>query len=98
MNLGGQSEHDVADGLLVIILPILDFLLVGRYVLFRWCVIPSDQDSSAVNGYVGRTWSGEDTPLALQHEEAFHGSGPHLVVGTREDGNKDGEAGRHVSC
>ena len=30
-------------------------------------------------------------PLALRHEEALHGSGPHLVVGAREDGNKGGE-------
>ena len=35
-------------------------------------------------------------PLALRHEEAFYGRGPNLVVGTGEDGDKSGEAGRHV--
>ena len=40
----------------------------------------------------------QDTPLTLRHEEAFHGSGPDLVVWAGEDGNKGGEAGRHVSC
>ena len=39
---------------------------------------------------------GQNTPLALQHEEAFHGSGPDLIVWVREDGNKGGEAGQHV--
>ena len=41
---------------------------------------------------------GEYTPLTLRHEEASHGWGPDLVVGTSEDENKGGEAGRHVSC
>ena len=41
---------------------------------------------------------GEDSPLTLRHEEASHGWGPGLVVGTGEDRNKGGEAGRHLYC
>ena len=42
--------------------------------------------------------TGENTPLALRHEEAFHGSRPDLVVWAREDGHKGSEAGQHISC
>ena len=95
MDLGGKSEHDVADSFLVTIFPILDFLLVSCNVFFRRCVFPSECNSSAVDSDVSRALSGKDAPLALRHEEALHGNGPGLIVGAGEDGDKGGEAGRH---
>ena len=92
----GQSEHDVSNGLLVIVFPILDFLLVGHDVLIRWCLFSGERNTPTVEGDVCWTFPGEYTPLALRHEEAFHGNGPDLVVGAGEDGHKGGEAGRHV--
>ena len=98
LDLGSQSEHHVSDGFLVIIFPILDLVLICRNLFIQWGLVSSECDSPAIQSDVSGARSGEYTPLALRHEEAFHGSGPGLVVRAREDGDKSGEAGRHISC
>ena len=96
LDLGGQSEHDVPDGFLVVILPVLDLLLVGRDLVLRWRLFSSQDVSCTVQGDVPGAWPREYAPLTLRHEEAFHGDRPGLVVGAGEDRHKGGEAGRHV--
>ena len=98
LDLGGQSEHHVTDGLLVIIFPIFDLVLICRDLFFRRGLVSSECDSPAIQSDVSGARSGEYVPLALQHEEALHGDGPGLVVRAGEDGDKSSEAGRHVSC
>ena len=95
LDLGSQSEHHVSDGFLVIILPILDFLLVGRDLLLRRRLVSSQGGSSAVQGDVPGARSREYTPLTLRHKEALHRNRPGLVIGAGEDRHKGSEAGRH---
>ena len=65
LDLGGQSEHHVTDGFLVIILPILDFVLVRIDVLFRRRVFSGQGDSSTIQGDIPGAWPREYTPLTL---------------------------------
>ena len=94
----GQAQGNVPYCLRVIVLPVLDLfpvlidlILVGQGALVQRFTI-------LVQSNIIWTGAGEYTPLTLRHKEAFHGRGPNLVVGTSEDRDKGGEAGRHGSC
>ena len=91
-------QGDVPHSLGVDIFPLLNFLLVFLDLLITWQLITLKVITILVQSYIVWTGVGEDALLALQHEEAFHGMGPCLVVWASEDGDKSGEAGQHVSC